>query len=563
MPRTNTLYLNTENGPFKDASLRAAAREAVDAESIVEGVYEGRADVAEGLLGPALPWAADLRSPLGRATAGDPSGKTITIGTFTDRAELPEVAAALATAAAEGRVRGESSTSASTRTSNPTRSRASSTRSSSPGRPFSTPATRPRTSTATSPPTAPSTSPSSPTPRSTRPWTRPPSPPPGTRAARRSSPPRPPCSPRTRRCRCSTSASSRATRPRSSTRPTTRASGSSSQRTPTSSESRGERVDRPGRVGPPRMSRRRADHRRPAALAVRQGSGADRAARPVRRAGGDRGSPGGDPGGSRPGRGSPCAAGALGLRAAPRRPRHLVGVGHGRAPVRGLRPSGLPRPHGCRVRRGRAAGLRAGRTGARPRAGVGRRGRRGAGLPPRIPARHGRVAGVRGVAGMAADIRLAGPRVPGAARDRPRRSGGRPAGPPGRGGAARRAGRAVGGAVARCRSEPNACRVGRPATRPAAPGPAVRDGDRRPDGRRGGRGDGVRGARHRPYGAGGGQVAGSAAAPGGGAGTVAARAGRRRVDRVHTASATGAGPARRRARAPTCPAGPPHPRRSR
>ncbi|QYX77342.1 ABC transporter substrate-binding protein [Streptomyces akebiae] len=95
MPRTNTLYLNTEKGVFKDASLRAAAREAVDAESIVEGVYEGRADVAEGLLGPALPWAAELRSPLKRAEAGDPDGEAITIGTFTDRAELPEVAATL------------------------------------------------------------------------------------------------------------------------------------------------------------------------------------------------------------------------------------------------------------------------------------------------------------------------------------------------------------------------------------------------------------------------------------------------------------------------------------
>lgn len=95
MPRTNTLYLNTEKGVFKDAGLRAAAREAVDAKSIVEGVYEGRADVAEGLLGPALPWAADLRSPVRRAEAGDPSGKSVTIGTFTDRAELPEVAAAL------------------------------------------------------------------------------------------------------------------------------------------------------------------------------------------------------------------------------------------------------------------------------------------------------------------------------------------------------------------------------------------------------------------------------------------------------------------------------------
>ncbi|PAZ13438.1 ABC transporter substrate-binding protein [Streptomyces sp. SA15] len=95
MPRTNTLYLNTEKGVFKDASLRAAAREAIDAESLATGVYEGRADVAEGLLGPALPWAAELRKPVTRAKAGGPSGKAVTIGTYTDRAELPEVAAAL------------------------------------------------------------------------------------------------------------------------------------------------------------------------------------------------------------------------------------------------------------------------------------------------------------------------------------------------------------------------------------------------------------------------------------------------------------------------------------
>jgi peptide/nickel transport system substrate-binding protein len=96
MPRTNTLYLNTEKGVFKDAALRAAAREAIDAGSIVKGVYEGRADVAEGLLGPALPWAAELRAPVTRAAdSGDPAGRTITIGTYTDRPELAEVAAAL------------------------------------------------------------------------------------------------------------------------------------------------------------------------------------------------------------------------------------------------------------------------------------------------------------------------------------------------------------------------------------------------------------------------------------------------------------------------------------
>ncbi|MFF9343814.1 ABC transporter substrate-binding protein [Streptomyces sp. NPDC014773] len=92
MPRTNTLYLNTERGAFRDPALRAAAREAVDARSIVAGVYEGRADRAGGLLGPALPWAAELRTPVRRTAAKDPKGARITIGTFTARAELPEVA---------------------------------------------------------------------------------------------------------------------------------------------------------------------------------------------------------------------------------------------------------------------------------------------------------------------------------------------------------------------------------------------------------------------------------------------------------------------------------------
>ncbi|QIJ64879.1 ABC transporter substrate-binding protein [Streptomyces sp. JB150] len=95
MPRTNTLYLNTDKGVFEDPAMRAAAREAIDAESIVKGVYEGRADLAHGLLGPALPWAAGLREPVRRTEAGAPDGASITIGTFTDRAELPEVAATL------------------------------------------------------------------------------------------------------------------------------------------------------------------------------------------------------------------------------------------------------------------------------------------------------------------------------------------------------------------------------------------------------------------------------------------------------------------------------------
>jgi peptide/nickel transport system substrate-binding protein len=93
MPRTNTLYLNTRSGPFTDAGLRAAVREAVDAGEIVRGVYEGRADVAAGLLGPALPWAAAGRAPItDRTPAAAAAGTAITLATFSDRAELPEVA---------------------------------------------------------------------------------------------------------------------------------------------------------------------------------------------------------------------------------------------------------------------------------------------------------------------------------------------------------------------------------------------------------------------------------------------------------------------------------------
>lgn len=102
MPRTNTLYLNTASGPFVDPAVRASAREAIDRGTIVDRVYEGRADRAEGLLGPALPWAAAERGSdayasalASRVAATAVKGTPIRLGTFTDRAELPEVAVQL------------------------------------------------------------------------------------------------------------------------------------------------------------------------------------------------------------------------------------------------------------------------------------------------------------------------------------------------------------------------------------------------------------------------------------------------------------------------------------
>ncbi|WEH34224.1 ABC transporter substrate-binding protein [Streptomyces sp. AM 4-1-1] len=95
--RTNGLSLNTRRGVFADPAMRAAAREAIDSKAIVKAVYEGRADTAQGLLGPGVPWAAAERvAPVGRTKAAAPTAvaKTgqIVLATYTNRPELPEVA---------------------------------------------------------------------------------------------------------------------------------------------------------------------------------------------------------------------------------------------------------------------------------------------------------------------------------------------------------------------------------------------------------------------------------------------------------------------------------------
>ncbi|MFB7928428.1 ABC transporter substrate-binding protein [Streptomyces sp. NPDC056039] len=101
--RTDSLILNTGGGLFADASLRASALMAVDGSALVDSVFGGYADPAEGLFGPAVPWAADRRVKVtGRAeaatTAGVKSkteGRTLRLATYTNRAELPEAATVL------------------------------------------------------------------------------------------------------------------------------------------------------------------------------------------------------------------------------------------------------------------------------------------------------------------------------------------------------------------------------------------------------------------------------------------------------------------------------------
>ncbi|MFD8232179.1 ABC transporter substrate-binding protein [Streptomyces sp. NPDC059696] len=91
--RTTSLQLNTRTGPFRSPELRAAVRGAIDSSALVEGVFEGYADPGAGIFGPAVTWAGSKRvTPAGRARAARPDGTPITLATYDNRPELPEVA---------------------------------------------------------------------------------------------------------------------------------------------------------------------------------------------------------------------------------------------------------------------------------------------------------------------------------------------------------------------------------------------------------------------------------------------------------------------------------------
>ncbi|GAB2585092.1 ABC transporter substrate-binding protein [Streptomyces capparidis] len=94
--RTTSLFLNTRSGPFADPAVRAAAREAIDTSVLAKDVHEGRADAGRGIFGPALTWAESKRvAPEGRARAAQPDGTAITLATYDNRPELPEIAQVL------------------------------------------------------------------------------------------------------------------------------------------------------------------------------------------------------------------------------------------------------------------------------------------------------------------------------------------------------------------------------------------------------------------------------------------------------------------------------------
>ncbi|MGW0821411.1 ABC transporter substrate-binding protein [Streptomyces sp. NPDC002845] len=94
--RTTSLFLNTQSAVFKDAGTRAAARAAVDTSVLAKDVYEGYADPGAGIYGPAVTWAAAERvEPGRRAEAAKPDEAPVTLATYDNRPELPEVAQVL------------------------------------------------------------------------------------------------------------------------------------------------------------------------------------------------------------------------------------------------------------------------------------------------------------------------------------------------------------------------------------------------------------------------------------------------------------------------------------
>ncbi|MFD8497182.1 ABC transporter substrate-binding protein [Amycolatopsis sp. NPDC059657] len=98
LPRTVFLHLNAAGGPFADAGLRAAVRAAVDPAALARGVYEGQAEAARGIYGPASPWAPTQREFAPVPVPSVPNGQKIVLATHSDRAELPEVASVVAEA---------------------------------------------------------------------------------------------------------------------------------------------------------------------------------------------------------------------------------------------------------------------------------------------------------------------------------------------------------------------------------------------------------------------------------------------------------------------------------
>ncbi|MCD2189557.1 ABC transporter substrate-binding protein [Actinomycetospora soli] len=93
LPRSVAVYLDQRSPVLADPGLRAAVRDALRPLDVAGTVYDGRADPAAALFGPATPWAA-ARPPRTDTPATPANGARIRLATYSNRAELPEIATA-------------------------------------------------------------------------------------------------------------------------------------------------------------------------------------------------------------------------------------------------------------------------------------------------------------------------------------------------------------------------------------------------------------------------------------------------------------------------------------
>jgi len=99
LPRTATLYSNTQSGPMANADLRRAVALAIDNDSIADDLLEGQFAAARSSFGSENAWAPQDLPPedaveQARALveAADPADRSISIWTYTGRDELADMA---------------------------------------------------------------------------------------------------------------------------------------------------------------------------------------------------------------------------------------------------------------------------------------------------------------------------------------------------------------------------------------------------------------------------------------------------------------------------------------
>jgi peptide/nickel transport system substrate-binding protein len=105
LTRTTVMLLNNARPPFDDPLVRQAIQQAVNAQAIVDGVYEGSGEPAVGPFGPSTEWASEGAEPTpvdldgARALldqAGvDPASLSIELMAYNDRPEFADLAAVI------------------------------------------------------------------------------------------------------------------------------------------------------------------------------------------------------------------------------------------------------------------------------------------------------------------------------------------------------------------------------------------------------------------------------------------------------------------------------------